>query len=62
MVSKFIQKIYFSPQLYKLYLLGPSMFFQFNFDVKVYFCFVLVPVLKEEIERSLIPVMMRENP
>jgi hypothetical protein len=38
------------------------MFFQFNFDVKVYFCFVLVPVLKEEIERSLIPVMMRENP
>jgi hypothetical protein len=38
------------------------MFFQFNFDVKVYFCFVLVPVLKEKIERSLIPVMMRENP
>ena len=41
-------------KVYKLYIFSSSKFFQFNFSIKIYFCYFLVPDLREEREREVV--------
>jgi hypothetical protein len=48
-------------KLYKLYIFSPSMFFQFNLGTKVYFCYFLVPDLREKREIKVFNSYSREK-
>ena len=50
MVSSSHKKFILVLKLYKLYLLGPSIFLKFNFKIKSHFCYFLVHGLREKRE------------
>jgi hypothetical protein len=47
-------------KIYKLYIFGSSMFFQFDFGIKIYFCYFLVPDLREEREKEVV-IFLRQR-